>query len=338
MTRFLARLADLAYRRRGRMVLAWIAAAVVIIGVGSSLAGEYEADYHTPGSESKAASELTQERFDGYSGQEVNVVWKDEAGADSPAARERAQRLLRRGRAGRSRRRAHPDPGLGGRHDRIDHAAADGQRLGGPQGGRREAGRRRRGQQRRRAADQARRGSDLPGAGVGQPGGGRAPRRRDRAADRLRLGGRRRPAAGDRPDRPRHLVGRPDRPARQRRRRPRLDHGGVGADRDRGRHRLLAARPDPVPRGDEGGQGPPRRRGRGRHHRRAQRDHRRRHGGDRRPRPRPDRPALHVRRRHLGLVRRPGRDARRGHAAAGAPLLPGPEGRPLADPLPRPSS
>ncbi len=67
----------------------WIAAAVVIIGVGSSLAGEYEADYHTPGSESKAASELTQERFDGYSGQEINVVWKDEAGADSPAARER---------------------------------------------------------------------------------------------------------------------------------------------------------------------------------------------------------------------------------------------------------
>jgi putative drug exporter of the RND superfamily len=89
MTRFLARLADIAYRRRGRIVLAWIAAAVVIIGVGSSLAGEYEADYHTPGSESKAASELTQERFQGYSGQEVNVVWKDEAGANSPGARER---------------------------------------------------------------------------------------------------------------------------------------------------------------------------------------------------------------------------------------------------------
>src|SRR5215211_1977890 len=89
MTRYLARLADLAYRRRGRIVLAWIAAAVVIIGVGSNLAGEYEADYHTPGSESKAASELTQERFDGYSGQEINVVWKDEAGAQSPAATER---------------------------------------------------------------------------------------------------------------------------------------------------------------------------------------------------------------------------------------------------------
>ena len=55
MTARLARLADLAYRRRGRMVLAWIVATVVIIGVGSSLAGEYNADYNTPGSESKAA-------------------------------------------------------------------------------------------------------------------------------------------------------------------------------------------------------------------------------------------------------------------------------------------
>jgi RND superfamily putative drug exporter len=89
MTRRLARLADISYRYRGRMVLAWIAAAVLIIGVGSSLAGEYNADYNTPGSESKAAADLTEQRFGGYSGQEIYVVWKDPAGADSPAARER---------------------------------------------------------------------------------------------------------------------------------------------------------------------------------------------------------------------------------------------------------
>ena len=69
------------------MVLAWLAATVIIIGVGSSLAGEYNADYDTPGSESKAASDLTEQRFDGYSGQEIYVVWKDEAGAESPGAR-----------------------------------------------------------------------------------------------------------------------------------------------------------------------------------------------------------------------------------------------------------
>src|ERR671925_1580224 len=89
MTRFLASLADLTYRRRGRTILVWIAAAIVIIGVGSSVAGEYNADYDTPGSESKAASDLTEERFGGYSGQEIYVVWKDPAGAQSPKARKR---------------------------------------------------------------------------------------------------------------------------------------------------------------------------------------------------------------------------------------------------------
>jgi len=87
MTRSLARIADIAYRYRGRMVLAWILAAVVLIGLGSNLAGEYEADYNTPGSESKAASDLTERTFDGYSGQEINVVWKDPRGADSAAAK-----------------------------------------------------------------------------------------------------------------------------------------------------------------------------------------------------------------------------------------------------------
>jgi putative drug exporter of the RND superfamily len=91
MTRRLARLADIAYRRRGRVVLAWVAAMVVVIGVGSSLAGEFQADYDTPGSESKAASDITEQRFDGYSGQEIYVVAKDPQGFPNEAAA--AQRL-----------------------------------------------------------------------------------------------------------------------------------------------------------------------------------------------------------------------------------------------------
>jgi putative drug exporter of the RND superfamily len=94
MTRRLARLADIAYRRRGRMVLAWIAATVVIIGAGSALAGQYKADQDTPGSESKAASELTEERFGGYSGEEIYVVWKDAAGARAAGARGRVDAFL----------------------------------------------------------------------------------------------------------------------------------------------------------------------------------------------------------------------------------------------------
>src|SRR5215207_1308418 len=94
MTRHLARLADITYRRRGRVVLAWIAAMIVIIGLGSSLAGEYNADYDTPGSESKAASDLTEREFGGYSGQEIYVVWTDPGGATSPAAKERVDAFL----------------------------------------------------------------------------------------------------------------------------------------------------------------------------------------------------------------------------------------------------
>jgi RND superfamily putative drug exporter len=89
MTRRLTRLADFAYRRRGLMVLAWIGAMIVIIGVGSALKGEFNADYNTPGSESKAASDITEQRFSGYSGQEIYVVWKDPAGARRPAAQQR---------------------------------------------------------------------------------------------------------------------------------------------------------------------------------------------------------------------------------------------------------
>ena len=94
MTRFLARLADTAYRRRGRVVLAWILAMVVLIGLGSALAGEYNADYDTPGSESEAASDLTEREFDGYSGQEIYVVWEDEGGADSAAAKAKVDSFL----------------------------------------------------------------------------------------------------------------------------------------------------------------------------------------------------------------------------------------------------
>jgi RND superfamily putative drug exporter len=94
MTRFLARLADFAYRRRGRMVLAWIAAMVVIIPLGSSLAGEYHADYNTPNSESKAASDLLEQKFGGYAGAGIDVVWKAPEGATSPQVKQKMDNFL----------------------------------------------------------------------------------------------------------------------------------------------------------------------------------------------------------------------------------------------------
>jgi RND superfamily putative drug exporter len=94
MTRILTRIADVAYRRRGRMVLGWILATIVLIGLGTSLAGDYHADYNTPGSQSKQASDLTQRAFKGYSGQEIYVVWKDPQGAQSPAAKQQMNKFF----------------------------------------------------------------------------------------------------------------------------------------------------------------------------------------------------------------------------------------------------
>jgi putative drug exporter of the RND superfamily len=94
MTRILTRIADVAYRHRGRMVLGWIVAAVVLIGLGSSLAGDYHADYNTPGSQSKKASDLTERAFKGYSGQEIYVVWKDPQGAQSSAAKQQMDKFF----------------------------------------------------------------------------------------------------------------------------------------------------------------------------------------------------------------------------------------------------
>jgi putative drug exporter of the RND superfamily len=94
MTRRLTRLADIAYRRRGRMVLAWIGAAIVIIGVGGALKGDNKADYNTPGSGSKAASDITQQRFGGYSAQEVTVTWTDPGGVNNPAVQQRMNRFF----------------------------------------------------------------------------------------------------------------------------------------------------------------------------------------------------------------------------------------------------
>jgi putative drug exporter of the RND superfamily len=91
MTRRLARLADISYRHRGRMVLGWIAAMILIIAIGSALKGEYNANYDTPGSGSKAASDITERGFGGYSAQEIYVVAKDPSGFGNQAAA--AQRL-----------------------------------------------------------------------------------------------------------------------------------------------------------------------------------------------------------------------------------------------------
>ena len=90
----LVRLADLAYRRRGLMVLGWIAILVAVVACVSRLTADFDVDFGTPGSESDAAADVLEEHFPQTSGESVNVAWKSEAGAASPAVGRRVDRFL----------------------------------------------------------------------------------------------------------------------------------------------------------------------------------------------------------------------------------------------------
>src|SRR5918994_1814565 len=90
----LARLADLAYRRRGRTVLVWVAVFVAVVAVAPRLAGDFSSEFATAGSDSQAAGDLIAERFPGMSGDTIEVVWQADAGAGDPAVRARGDGFL----------------------------------------------------------------------------------------------------------------------------------------------------------------------------------------------------------------------------------------------------
>jgi putative drug exporter of the RND superfamily len=90
----LARVADFAYRRRGRVVLAWIAVLAAAFIVAPRLAGEFSAEFATAGSESQAAADLIAERFPGTTGDTIEVVWQADTGARDPAVIARVDRFL----------------------------------------------------------------------------------------------------------------------------------------------------------------------------------------------------------------------------------------------------
>jgi RND superfamily putative drug exporter len=103
----LARLADLACRRRGRVLLAWVLLLPAVIVLGARFGGEFAADYSTPDSESKAAADLIAARFPGSTGDTVDVVWQAPSGAREPAVEAKIRRFL----AGASRLEGVGEPG-----------------------------------------------------------------------------------------------------------------------------------------------------------------------------------------------------------------------------------
>ncbi len=90
----LARLGAWCFERRRRVLAGWVVALAIAIGVLGPLAGTFQADFLTPGSDSAAADAVMQERFPDRSSMTIDVVWHAAAGAQSPAVRERVDALL----------------------------------------------------------------------------------------------------------------------------------------------------------------------------------------------------------------------------------------------------
>jgi len=75
------------YRRRRLVVAAWIVVLVAVNALGMAFGGENKQDFLAPGSESKAALELLDQRFPAQAGDTVSIVVHDDGGVDRPAVR-----------------------------------------------------------------------------------------------------------------------------------------------------------------------------------------------------------------------------------------------------------
>src|SRR4051794_32999697 len=92
----LGRLAGLTFRHRGRTVLAWVLVLVLAGVLSTAFGGEFKADYSAPGSDSKAAQNLLEQRFPAQSGATVDVVVHADGSVTTPAVRSDVRALLAR--------------------------------------------------------------------------------------------------------------------------------------------------------------------------------------------------------------------------------------------------
>ncbi|MFD8963389.1 MMPL family transporter [Streptomyces sp. NPDC059568] len=76
----LGRLARFAFRKRGTVVLGWLAAFVLVFGLSQAFGGSFTSDYSAPGSDSQKAQRLLEERFPGQADAFVTVAIHAEGG------------------------------------------------------------------------------------------------------------------------------------------------------------------------------------------------------------------------------------------------------------------
>jgi putative drug exporter of the RND superfamily len=91
----LGALAGMAFRRRRRVILGWVAALALAIGLSAAFAGDFAADYSAPGSDSKQAQDLLEQRFPVQAGDTVDVVVRSDSAVAAPNVRSEVAGFLR---------------------------------------------------------------------------------------------------------------------------------------------------------------------------------------------------------------------------------------------------
>lgn len=76
----LLRVADLSYRHRRLVVLIWLLALVATAGLAQRFGGDFTIDFKTPASESSRAQDLLESKFPARAGDDIDVVFKADAG------------------------------------------------------------------------------------------------------------------------------------------------------------------------------------------------------------------------------------------------------------------
>ena len=94
MSRFLHRLGGFSARHPWRVIAAWAAAAVVVLGLAASYGGSLNDDYVIPDTSSQRAYDLLREKFPAFSGADARVVVHADSGTVDPADLEAAQQQL----------------------------------------------------------------------------------------------------------------------------------------------------------------------------------------------------------------------------------------------------
>ena len=90
----LHRLAAFAHRRRRLVLAGWLVLLVAVLAVAPRIAGEFSADYSSPGSDSHTARNIVSAHFGGFSAETIDVVWEAPGGAAAPAVSERMDRFV----------------------------------------------------------------------------------------------------------------------------------------------------------------------------------------------------------------------------------------------------